>query len=350
MDTPKSTRTRWLELIAIAACLLIVIAIVLPAIQGSRDVHRGRTICMNNLKQLSLAVTTFEIGHKRLPGIQGSFAASGSRGKLGSWVVSLLPFIELQQLRDQWDDPTKQQQWETDFTNLSSSSSKFYPEIAELFCDKSKPSIQAPLSYLANAGLYIRFESGIDPVLGLEPYQDITDASDQSAIAQRSANGAFANLLPKLVYNPRTKSDEMSFGVAKPISSRDFKDGVSNTILFAENSGNRSWADVSTTDDSVRYRVGFVWLYAGDRAASGRPNPTPLAEIAASTAKSDTPSYLNARPSSMHAEVFNAAMTDGSVQTISNNVDYVVYQALMTPHTVQSDMPDNQTLDFRLKP
>ncbi|MFO0942799.1 MAG: DUF1559 domain-containing protein [Pirellulales bacterium] len=138
----------------------------------------------------------------------------------------------------------------------------------------------------------------------------------------------------------------MSFGVAKPINSRDFKDGLSSTIIFAENTGSRSWADVSTTDDSVRFRVGFVWLYAGDQAAPGRPSPTSVAEMAATTAKLNVPAYANARPSSLHPGVFNVGMGDGSVMALSNNIDYVVFQALMTPHTVQSDMPNNQ---YKLK-
>ena len=43
--------------------------------------------------------------------------------------------------------------------------------------------------------------------------------------------------------------------------------------------------------------------------------------------------------------VVNAAFADGSTRTISEDVDYHVYQSLLTPHNATSDMPD---LDYRL--
>ncbi len=267
--------------------------------------------------------------------------------------------IEEQNLRDRWDDIAMQEQWEQEFRSLKKSSSTLYPRIESLVCnrDNTKESIAAPLSYLANAGLYIRFDLPEsegranpdpklrDPVLDLEAYQGVTDASQLSSISQRPANGLFVNAIPKQVFNPRTKIDETCFGVAsKPVRSSDCKDGLSSTILFAENLGQRSWADVSTTDDSVRYKVGFVWLYAGREAAEGRPKPTVAPGFATSTngLSNEAANYKNALPSSMHSEVFNASMADGSVNTLSVNIDYVVYQALVTPQTAKSDMPNHR--------
>lgn len=364
METPKSNRTKWLEAIVFCICILIVIGLLMPAIQNDRDRGSRRAYCANNLRQLSLATINFETSKKVLPSIQSIFATQDGRGKLGSWVVSLLPMFEEQDLRDRWDDVAMQEQWEQEFRSLKKSSSTFYPRLEFLVCsrDNTKESIVAPLSYLANAGLYIRFDlpesegransdpTLRDPVLDLEAYQGVTDASQLSSIAQRPANSLFVNSIPKQVYNPRTKIDEKCFGVASaPVRSKDCKDGLSKTILFAENLGARSWADVSTTDDSVRYKVGFVWLYAGHNAAEGRPRPTPAPGFDTATNKpsEEAASYKNAQPSSMHSGVFNVAMADGSVVALSVGIDYVVYQALATPQTVKSDMPNHRWI---LKP
>lgn len=358
METPKSARTKWLEAIVLCICILIAFGLLLPAVQNDRDRSARRTQCANNLKQLSLATSNFEISKKSYPSIQSRFATQDGRGKLGTWVVSLLPYIEEQKLRDRWDDVTMQEQWEVEFCNLKKSSSTFYPQLDTLVCNQNitNQSMAAPLSYLANAGLYIRFDlpetegrasqepALRDPVLDLEAYQGVTDASQLSTIAQRPANGVFANSIPKQVYHPRTKLDETCFGVASaPVRSRDFKDGLSSTILFAENLGQRSWADVSITDDSVRYKVGFVWIYAGHDAAEGRPRPTaaPSYTTSAKRWSREPANYKNAYPSSMHSGVFTVSMVDGSVRYLSVDISYVVYQALVTPQTANSDMPNN---------
>ena len=46
-----------------------------------------------------------------------------------------------------------------------------------------------------------------------------------------------------------------------------------------------------------------------------------------------------ARPSSMHSDLCNFAMADGSVKVITNSIDYRVYQAILTPNGVKSHVP-----------
>lgn len=46
-----------------------------------------------------------------------------------------------------------------------------------------------------------------------------------------------------------------------------------------------------------------------------------------------------ARPSSLHAGGVNMSFADGASRFISDTIDYRVYQALLTPHGVQSDVP-----------
>ena len=204
---------------------------------------------------------------------------------------------------------------------------------------------------MSNNGFYLLPS---DPALALDVYKDAANDSDRSTISQRIANGIFANRLPKEVVSPKTGMATATFGyMATKYSSNEVRDGTSQTILFVENSNNLSWRDISITDDSSRLKVGCVWLYVGDRFPEDRPQAQPPSDemrINHNSRKTGN-SPARARPNSFHSAVVNAAMADGSTRVISDQIEYHIYQALMTPNGRKSDMPYNYLLrddDFAL--
>jgi prepilin-type processing-associated H-X9-DG protein len=104
------------ELLVVIAIVGILIALLLPAVLSAREAAR-RVHCTNNIRQLALATIAYEEQHKILPpsGIVESKSAvytGGSieypvfdqrSGKMLSWAVLLLPFIEQQNLYDRFD-------------------------------------------------------------------------------------------------------------------------------------------------------------------------------------------------------------------------------------------------------
>jgi prepilin-type N-terminal cleavage/methylation domain-containing protein len=87
------------ELLVVIAIVGILISLLLPAIQAAREAAR-RTECANNLKQLSLACLAHQEQQRYFPSGGWGFRWVGDssrgfgRNQPGSWLFSLLPFLE----------------------------------------------------------------------------------------------------------------------------------------------------------------------------------------------------------------------------------------------------------------
>jgi prepilin-type N-terminal cleavage/methylation domain-containing protein/prepilin-type processing-associated H-X9-DG protein len=89
------------ELLVVIAIIGILIALLLPAIQAAREAGR-RANCINNMKQIGLALQNFESNRKCFPA-SSEYDATGKTipNRWGySWLTFLLPFCENNVLYD----------------------------------------------------------------------------------------------------------------------------------------------------------------------------------------------------------------------------------------------------------
>ena len=109
-STPKVVRGRaftLIELMVVIALIGLAIALLLPASRGARAPAR-RAQCINNLKQIGLALATYESTYNALP---PAYTVDAAGRPLHSWRTLILPFLEqapLYQTIDltkPWDDP-----------------------------------------------------------------------------------------------------------------------------------------------------------------------------------------------------------------------------------------------------
>jgi prepilin-type processing-associated H-X9-DG protein len=89
-----------IEVLVIIGIIGLLLCFLLPAVRKVRE-PANRTQCMNNLKQLSLAIHNCESTHKVLP--PGCIGYGATPEERLSWMVALLPYLEADSFSRQID-------------------------------------------------------------------------------------------------------------------------------------------------------------------------------------------------------------------------------------------------------
>lgn len=114
VSTSRRSAFSLVELLVVIAIIGILISLLLPAVQAARESAR-RVQCVNNLKQLATAALNYESSMGTLPPSAllepSELSYSNAHypvvdqetGRQFSWVVTLLPFIEQQNVYERFD-------------------------------------------------------------------------------------------------------------------------------------------------------------------------------------------------------------------------------------------------------
>jgi len=339
------------ELLVVISIIGVLASLLLPAVQNAREAAR-RTQCQNNLRQLALAVHNFADANGG--GLPSSIRPAGTTTQPRySALTQLLPFIDLQNL---WDDYDVTKNWSSTVTNT------FGHQVTNL-------SIGATIIQ----GFVC--PSSTDPHRLDGNHQDnpwtsevaITDYSPTTAVDQRLVDNGFAEvgLTPAQTADANQAGTSTARGSGILIKNghprlADVTDGLSNTILFAESAGRpylyQGRAKVRIGDDvsaDPHYVNGGGWARpASDFAIDGATqdgtqvgaqtttdvlyaiNRTNGADVAGTYVSPTGYPYYGTEGSgevyAFHPTGANVAFGDGSVRLINQDIAIRTFASLVT--------------------
>ena len=330
------------ELLVVIAIIGILVALLLPAIQAARESAR-RTQCVNKMKQLGLAVLSYESARRTLPlaytpnnsqivpqvgACGGTRAAKAAPNGLAhhSFFTFILPYIEQQSLYDQidikvsWDDTTKNSKGTINRTVTAK-------DIDDFLC----PSTEArPDTYTAD-------------------YMVLCDIDEDRYCSAIDGRGG----------KPRRAIDRLVGMITDSASTtRQVSDGMSKTFMLFESAGrpnhylrnytlkNLMWEEntaLKKPDDG--YPTNYHWADDGihsdveDSKIWGlEPWSISYSHCPFTTTVMNCDNYQNAY--SFHSGGCNIVLGDGSVSFITDGIDPDSFVSLFTRGA--DDLADTQ--------
>ena len=105
MQRAYSSRTRagftLVELLVVIAIIGVLVALLLPAVQQAREAAR-RSSCMNNLRQLAIALHNHHDAKGTLPPGGTYYGLCCTPPTYTTWTIEILPFMEQQNIYQQY--------------------------------------------------------------------------------------------------------------------------------------------------------------------------------------------------------------------------------------------------------
>jgi len=360
MRGKKQTGFTLVELLVVISIIGMLAALLLPAVQSAREAGR-RTTCVNNQKNLGLAIQAYEASKGALPGYRnliikpliapkdnllapGDIDANGypdplDTGTAGtatnipraaSWMFVLLPYLERNDLFLAHSDPNNS--GSPLFGTAPNSALDIATCPSDTLAQSNVPGFRDISSYVANCGQADRQEDG-----------DV----DTDDVLDSPFNGVFHDHYPHSL--TLSNSAIRKFREARVSSSLITSgDGASTTLLLSENSDGGNWANVGPEAEAS---LGFVWWYDSTlntvRSVDGQSQKVLGINQAVGLSASANPqslsgnypyheNYYLARPSSFHPGVVVATFCDAHVATLSDTIEYNVFAQLMTPRGAKS--------------
>jgi len=323
MELSRSKKSGFtlVELLVVIAIIGILIAMLLPAVQSVREAA-SRVSCMNNMRQLGLALHNYESAHRAFPpsrlapddqAIPSSVSNhSGAESAFQSWSTLILPFVEQGNLANQFDF---RQPW---FDQDSSNNYSVIATQVNLFKCPSSP-----------------IEAGIDP------YHCVGAAAGDYGSINEVKKKVYSKVLEVSVPPASARSGLLAKFNKNPIAAAT--DGTSNTLFVAECAGQ---PDVyvaghrMSMDEFANYGDDKVVNFDGQLCpadGTGWADPDCGFSINGATANGLDkygPKMINAinvsEAYSFHPGGACFAMADGSTHFLSDTIDAKTFVGLCT--------------------
>jgi prepilin-type N-terminal cleavage/methylation domain-containing protein len=314
-----------IELLVVIAIIAVLIALLLPAVQAAREAAR-RSQCVNNLKQIGLAVMNYEQTWSCFP--QGE--SSGAIAPSGV----ILPFLEQNGVYNALNFSAPQSRWlDCDVANATAGKTRVstYSCPSEVYSQRADtvfPYYWAA-NYAWNSGTWwprtqawdgvfgrsIKDDPAVDPPLGVVTLAAVVDGTSNTLMTAEVAAG------PLVAGSPRTRVSD-----CYDIS------GVTATTSVAQATAACKAIDWKTgpipSSNTWRYK-GYTWLEGSMWRNWFNTIMTPN-QTCCTPWTSSSWWYIMKPASSYHPGIANAVMCDGSVHAFKETVNQTVWMGLST--------------------
>jgi prepilin-type N-terminal cleavage/methylation domain-containing protein/prepilin-type processing-associated H-X9-DG protein len=358
--TEKSAFTL-VELLVVIAIIGVLIALLLPAVQAAREAAR-RSACMNNVKQLALAVHNYHDVQKGFPAAAELIPFKVSDGTIFcdgnyyfSGLIQLFPFAEQTMRYDSiyaitlspTQATTEGQKPKPWAANQSSWQNGGYPisgNIATLMCPSdgsakiNSTTANAQTSYCMSKGDSIRHQTGtvfynrrgMFPFLFWQNMSSVLDGTSNTiAISEAVAAGDSDRSVKGRVV-----------GVAETTNFYTNAQGICGNNVLESGDKRVYLSSLSTSPAARALRLADARCFHGIFNTINPPNTPSCVNDSTGGNFDGTANYGVFSVSSNHSGGVNAGLADGSVRFISDTINCVTSGLSAAPQEKDSGKSD----------
>ncbi|MEM9352109.1 MAG: DUF1559 domain-containing protein [Planctomycetota bacterium] len=309
------------ELLVVIAIIGVLVALLLPAVQSAREAAR-RIQCQNNLKQMALAALNYESTNGTLPPGCKAYGDDDTRDNVGTgWAIEILPYFEQAAIYDRFDFSGRQHyrtanNREAALNNVASYVCPSDPFAEEWIVPQGEGDM-AWASYKAVAGTIDLTRSGGNPRYWDRRYNG-TQLEDFPLL-----RGALPATGPNYVLQP-TKIAQITDGTSQTALMGEWQyestSGLYDPVL-AEGQRKSAWASPWRYHSKGHFIRGSVFRITDfDQCLN----------IGEQIYGAEAKFYCYRSFASFHNGLINFALCDGSVTSLSEDIDEEVYLAYGT--------------------
>jgi prepilin-type N-terminal cleavage/methylation domain-containing protein/prepilin-type processing-associated H-X9-DG protein len=315
------------ELLVVFAIIGVLVALLLPAIQAAREAAR-RSQCQNNLKQIGLALLSHHDAMRRFPanGWGPFWGPDPDRGsdyrQPGSWIYSVLPYIEEQPLRSLGRDGDAKTITQAQKDNVAM---VVQTPLAMFNCPSRRAAIPYPYSTTIAPRNFTAVASAAKSDYAANAGRNwnlVIKSIEMSSMAEGDDPTTWTKIPALFVATPEYRWDGIIYEGSN-VNNSKITDGTSKTFLVGEK---------SLYIDSYTNGLDFgdnEQMYQGDDIDStrraGDSTSTHDAPIQDTTSDPASAPYGFGSP---HSGGINFVMCDGSVHVIPYDIDLTTYARL----------------------
>jgi len=304
-----------IELLVVIAIIAVLIALLLPAVQAAREAAR-RSQCVNNLKQLGLALHNYHDANGSFPIGQLLNVAIGATCDISAQ-SRLLPFMEQSNLANAINFNL--------VSNNPANSTALGSTVASFLCPSDAvtmlPAGWAGINYRVNYGTSIVNAYGAEDISGVDVSMpppngtffldtriniaSITDGTSNTAAFSEHVKGDFSNAISTEL------SDTYRPGTYPSTPAQAFADCQAVNILDLTKQGNSNAGGPWMTDGHTPCR--YYHAFPPNTRSCMFP-----------------PQRISTTANSRHPGGVNVGLADGSVRFVKSTVNLVPWQAIGT--------------------